>query len=174
MSDAEAYERAMHGETEGDELAPSRATAATASYDTAFHPGSLESLVRDVSGDNEERELQRDQTMRDLIGDVIMHSSSATFGEHAMRDWANMSAFDRTPIRKGEDDEKSSAFPFKFMIQDVPNKASRILGEIERSLGDGKGTVMMIIRSSASVKGMYEISSTILNTDACKPLQAVE
>ena len=57
----------------------------------------------------------------------------------------------------GKDDEKSSAFPFKFMIQGGKNKASRILEEIERSLGEGKGTAMMIIKSSASARGMYEI-----------------
>ena len=62
MSDAEAYERAMHGESVGDELAPTRTSTAAAEYDTAFQPGSLESLVRDVCGENEERELQKDKS----------------------------------------------------------------------------------------------------------------
>ena len=42
------------------------------------------------------------------------------------------------------------------MMKVGKNKASRTLSEIEKSLGDGKGTVVMIIKSSASARGRYE------------------
>ena len=66
MADAEEFEVAMHGETEGDAFVETgEATAAeTESYETAFHPGNLEALGRDIANEHEEREFQTDKAMR--------------------------------------------------------------------------------------------------------------
>ena len=156
MEDADEFD--MRGEAEGDEFADTGETAAadTESYEEAFHPGSLEAQVKDIASENEERELKQDKAMKDLIADVIGFTPKEMFGEYALREWENLST-DWAGIRKGEDDEKRSAFLFKFMIKAGKNKASRMLSEVERSLGEGKGTVMTIIKSSASARGMYEI-----------------
>ena len=113
--------------------------------------------MKDIAGENEEREHKQDKAMKDLITDVIGLTPKEMFGEYALREWENLTPSDWAEIRKGEDNEKRSAFPFKFMMKSVKNKASRMLTEIEKSLGDGKGTVMTIIKSSASARGMYEI-----------------
>ena len=160
MADADEFD--MRGEAEGDEFADAGETAAaeTESYEEAaeaFHPGSLEAQVKDVVNEYEERELKQDKAMKDLITDVIGITSKEMFGEYALREWENLTPSDWAAIRRGEEDEKRSAFPFKFMMKAGKNKASRMLSEIEKSLGDGKGTVMMIIKSSASARGMYEI-----------------
>ena len=114
--------------------------------------------MKDIAGENEEREHKQDKAMKDLLTDVINLTPKEMFGEYALREWENLTPSDWAEIRKGEDDEKRSAFPFKFMMKPGKNKASRMLAEVEKSLGDGKGTVMTIIKSSsASARGMYEI-----------------
>ena len=152
MADADEFD--MRGEAEGDEFADAGETAAaeTERYEEAFHPGSLEAQVKDVVNEYEERELKQDKAMK-----VIGITSKEMFGEYALREWENLTPSDWAAIRRGEEDEKRSAFPFKFMMKARKNKASRMRSEIEKSLGDGKGTVMMIIKSSASARGMYEI-----------------
>ena len=110
MEDADEFD--MRGDAEGDEFADAGETAAadTESYEEAFHPGSLEAQVKDIANQHEERELKQDKAMKDLIADVIGFTPKEMFGEYALREWENLSPSDWAEIRKGEDDEKRSAY----------------------------------------------------------------
>ena len=56
--------------------------------------------MRDVHGENEARELKKDEAMRELVNNVISISAPAMFGDYALRDWEDMTATDWEKMRR--------------------------------------------------------------------------
>ena len=101
---------------------------------------------------------------------VLEKSGKELFGKYAAKRWYRMSKEEWIEVTAGNMEPNSSPFPFKFMMSADKGKGKRVWAEINESMKDENA--LFVIKSSASVKGIYEIKEDEIDNPKSKGMSS--
>ena len=158
------------GTTPNVENTASAAVASSDSYSVEFTRTTLEAVHRDVQGDYENSEQSQDEILLTAVKTVLEKCGKELFGKYAAKRWYRMSKEEWMQVAEGNMDPDSSPFPFKFMMSADKGKGRRVWAEIKGSMKDENA--LLVIKSSASVKGIYEIKEDEIDNPKSKGMSS--
>ena len=127
-------------------------------------------MQRDIQGEYENSEQSQDEIMLTAVKTMLEKSGKEIFGKYAAKRWYRMSKDEWKEVTQGTAEPNSSPFPFKFMMGNDKGKGRKVWDEIKESMQDENA--LLVVKSSASVKGVYEIKEGELDNPKTKGMSS--